>query len=293
MLARLFDASGGARWGLPRGDFEAALAASLAHRYPDRAPTAEEAERHFGSLHVEDLALAAACAAGAERAWEHFVAEYRPLLYRAADAIDATGRARDIADSLYADLYGLQERGGARSSLFRYFHGRSRLSTWLRAVLSQRHIDRLRAGRRLDPLPDDADSLPAAGGIGGNGDAGPNPERGRHHAAMQRALRAAIGALAPRDRLRLSCYYAQDLKLAAIGKLLKEHEATVSRHLARTRAAIREYVATRLRADHGMDDQAIQECFRSVIDDVGDMNLADLVGPAADRKIAPVDRSRE
>ena len=52
------------------------------------------------------------------------------------------------------------ERDGARQSLFRYFHGRSKLSTWLRAVLAQRHIDRLRAGRKLDPLPDDQDTLP-------------------------------------------------------------------------------------------------------------------------------------
>lgn len=293
LIARLFDESRGARWDLPRAAFEAALAASLAHAFADRPPTAADAERHLTSLHLEDLALATACAAGSERAWEHFITEYRPLLHRAADAIDPTGRARDLADSIHADLYGLQERGGARQSLFRYFHGRSRLATWLRAVLSQRHIDRLRAGRRLDPLPDDADALPAAAGIGGNGDARPNPERERYHAAMQRALRSAIAALAPRDRLRLSCYYAQDLTLLAIGRLLKEHESTVSRHLARTRTTIRESVAAELRSGHGMDDQAILECFRSVIDDVGDMNLADLVGPAADRKIAPLDRSRE
>ena len=46
----------------------------------------------------------------------------RPVLYRAADAIDATGNARELADSLYADLYGLAEKGGKRQSLFRYFH---------------------------------------------------------------------------------------------------------------------------------------------------------------------------
>ena len=41
------------------------------------------------------------------------------------------------------------------SAHFRYFHGRSSLSTWLRAVLSQRHVDRLRSARRQDPLPED------------------------------------------------------------------------------------------------------------------------------------------
>ncbi len=41
-------------------------------------------------------------------------------------------KAREMADSLYADLYGLRESSdGSRRSLFDYFHGRSKLSTWL------------------------------------------------------------------------------------------------------------------------------------------------------------------
>ena len=93
--------------------------------------------------------------AGDEQAWEHFVLVQRPLLYRAADALDPGGGARDLADSLYADLFGLGEHAGERQSLFRYFHGRSSLTTWLRAVLAQRHVDRLRTNRRLDALPDE------------------------------------------------------------------------------------------------------------------------------------------
>ena len=79
----------------------------------------------------------------------------RPLLYRAADALDPGGGARDLADSLYADLFGIGDHAGERQSLFRYFHGRSSLTTWLRAVLAQRHVDRLRTHRRLDALPEE------------------------------------------------------------------------------------------------------------------------------------------
>ena len=43
-----------------------------------------------------------------------------------------------------------------------------------------------------------------------------------------------LDALAPRDRLRLAYYYVEELTLAEIGKLLGEHEATVSRKLERT-----------------------------------------------------------
>ena len=40
--------------------------------------------------------------------------EYRPVLYRAADALDRGGGAREIADSLYAELYGIKDRPGDR-----------------------------------------------------------------------------------------------------------------------------------------------------------------------------------
>src|SRR4029079_14180055 len=100
-------------------------------------------------------ALARPWAEGTEPAWDRFVRDYRPVLYRAADALDPSGGARELADSLYGDLYGVQVRGSDRRSLFRYFQGRSSLATWLRAVLAQRYVDRLRAGRRLTPLPDD------------------------------------------------------------------------------------------------------------------------------------------
>jgi len=265
LLARLYDRAQAARWGLGREGFDRAVASSVASA---NVPPAE-VERFTAALHLEDLALAAACAAGLEPAWDHFIREHRPVLYRAADAIDPSGRARELADALYADLFGLKQQGGERQSLFRYFHGRSRLTTWLRAVLAQRHVDALRAGRRLETLPDDAEDAPAS----------PietvDPDRRRWVAAMQKALSEAVSALESRDRLRLSCYYAQGLTLAEIGRLLREHEATVSRHLARTRRLIRDAVEQVLRARHGLDDAAIRECFSSVAENAGTIDLAD------------------
>jgi RNA polymerase sigma factor (sigma-70 family) len=286
--APLYDRSRAADWGLAREAFTAALEASVAHAFPGVEPMTSEVDEHLASLQLEDLALAAACAAGSEPAWEHFVREFRPVLTRAADAIDPSGGARELADALYADLYGLGERAGARTSLFRYFHGRSRLATWLRAVLAQRHIDRLRGARRLDPLPDDPEVL-AGPDRSGPADA----EHARFVEAMRRALGGAVAALAPRDRLRLSCYYAQGMTLAAIGRLLKEHEATVSRHLARTRDAVRDNVESRLRTEQGMDADAVRACIRSVIGDAGTLDVAELIGAAADRKNPRADRSRE
>ena len=107
------------------------------------------------NAHAADLELARLCAAGDEPAWERFVREYRPLLYRAADALDNSGGARETADSLYADLYGVKHGQRDRQSLFQYFEGRSSLATWLRAVLAQRYVDRLRSQKKLEPLADD------------------------------------------------------------------------------------------------------------------------------------------
>jgi len=288
VVARLFERSQAGRWGLSVERFQAVLDASVAHAIAGGAAgnPGTDIERHLSSLHVEDMALAAACIDGHEPAWEHFVAEHRALLHRAADAIDSSGGGRDLADSVYAELFGLEIRDGKRQSLFRYFHGRSKLATWLRAVLAQRHIDRVRGTKRQDPLPDDGDSLAAP-----VRSTTPDPERERFTEAMRGALTATIAALAPRDRLRLGCYYAQDLKLAAIGRLLGEHEATVSRHLARTRREIRAAVEERLRAEHGMDAHAIEECFQSVTGDAGALDLDELLGTAPGRKKDASDRS--
>src|SRR6516164_8346041 len=122
-------------------------------------------------MNEEDLELARLCAEGDERAWERFVREYRPILYRAADALDSTQGAREIADSLYAELYGIKTAAGERQSLFRYYQGRSSLATWLRAVLAQRYVDLVRVQRRLESLPDEENAVQAAE---------PNPERTRY-----------------------------------------------------------------------------------------------------------------
>ena len=238
-------------------------------------------ERYLSSLHLADLALACACAAGVDHAWEHFVLQQRPLLYRAADALDPAGGAREIADSLYADLFGLREQDGVRASLFRYFHGRSSLTTWLRAVMAQRFVDRHRAARRLDPLPDDDSpaAMPAP-------PVAVDPDRAADLERMQRALTQALAALGPRDRLRLGCYYAQGLTLAQTGRVLAEHEATVSRQLAKTRRALREAVEHDLHAA-GLGPAEVDRCFAAVTEDAGPMDLTRLLGSDLRKEIAP------
>ena len=164
---------------------------------------------------ADDLELARLCAEGDERAWERFVRDYRPILYRAADALDRTQGAREIADSLYAELYGIKTAAGERQSLFRYYQGRSSLATWLRAVLAQRYVDRLRVQRKTEALPDEEAQRDAPARPVENDE--PDPDRTRYVALVREALGRAVAALTARDRLRLGCYYVQELTLRRPG----------------------------------------------------------------------------
>ena len=287
LVGRFYRQADASRWQVSQEQFGAALEASAAKAFSGAAPTPRDLERYLGSLRLEELALACACAAGDETAWEHFVLEYRPVLYRAADALDPSGGARELADALYADLFGLQvdvpppmsapapTPGGTseRKSLFRYFHGRSSLATWLRAVLSQRLVDRARARARTAPLPDAEPAAPAP-----RSEALSDPHRDRYLALIHAAFRDALTRLDPRDRLRLRYYYAQGLTLAQTGRLLREHEASVSRHLSSARKAIRRDVERHLSESDGLDPAEIERCFAYVSEDPGLLDLDRLLG---------------
>jgi RNA polymerase sigma-70 factor (ECF subfamily) len=286
-IERLHRQTRAGEWSLELEPFAAALERSARRYFGDDRPDAGDVERYLASLHLDDLAVACACAEGSNAAWDHFMREYRPVLYRAADALDPGGGARELADSLYGELFGLTLREGVRRSHFDYYHGRSTLGTWLRAVLSQRLVDRVRSVRRLDPLPDD-DAPQAV--------VAPAPAvDGRWLRALElvrMALVAAVAALAPRDRLRLSCYYAQSMTLAQIGRVLGEHEGTVSRHLTRTRKLLRKHVEGHLRDRERLSEAEIAECLTAVAADTGTLDLTELLGRDQRRKEVVPERSK-
>lgn len=282
-LKALFAKAEAARW-LSFDEFAQAVGASVDHAFSAGPPAPRELDRYVATLHGADLALATACALGRDEAWEHFIREHRPVLYRAADALDPSGGARDIADSLYADLYGMRQGDRASASLFRYFHGRSSLSTWLRAVLSQRYVDRIRAGRRFESLPEN-DSTPGFAAPRPN-----DPDRERLVPLVERALRSAIAELPASDRLRLRSYHVGGMTLAQIGRLTGEHEATVSRHLSRIRKELRATVERRL-SDVPLSPAQIVRAFELTAQDPGELNLQQVFDAPARKESAP-DRSR-
>jgi len=154
----------------------------------------------------------------------------------------------------------------------------------------------LRVDRKLEPLPDDELSLPTVGaGFSRPGvepaDSGPH-ESDRCRELIRDALTRAVSELPSRERLRLACYYAQELTLAETGKLLGEHEATCSRHLARTRKTLRGEIERQLREQHTLSAAEIADCFGAASQDPGELDLRQLLRMEPDRKESRVDRSR-
>jgi RNA polymerase sigma-70 factor, ECF subfamily len=253
LTRQLFAESLADRWHLSFQSFQAALTRSAAKRFCESSPTAGKIQEYFSSLHMKDLALACACVDGSENAWNEFVAEYRSYLRAAAAAIlrrpSADPAAIELADSLFADLYGMSGGKGSGRSLFRYFHGRSSLKTWLRAVLAQRHIDSIRSEKKFDSLDDGAEdgetrSVPELSVV----EIPSDPHREMYLQKFREALTLALASLDARDRERLRLYYAEDRTLAQIGRELGEHESSVSRNLERVRRELRGTVEGLLRA---------------------------------------------
>jgi len=264
LVASLYSQSGSDRWGLTRTQFVCGLERSVRKRFLDGLPARERLEEYLFSLHIEDLALAAACLEGCEAGWEYFVQEYRGYLRAAAGAITKASRygsnPQELADSLFSDLFGLVDGKRGERSLFRYFHGRSSLKTWLRTVLAQRHVDHIRGQRRWESLDGEEGEKPEL-------PAEPlqtpliDPHRPHYLSCFSTALKRSLQLLSADDRERLELYYARQMKLAEIGRKLGEHESSVSRSLDRIRRELRAFTERHLQEVFSLSDAEIQQCF--------------------------------
>jgi len=251
LLEWLYARAQAGRWLVTRERFAGALERSAKKALTSVPVSAQKLHEYLDGLHLEDLALATACADGSEAAWEYFISTYRTYLRTSAAAIlrcpSGSPQSSDLADSLFSELYGLADGKPSERSLFRYFHGRSSLKTWLRAILAQRHIDSVRASRRFEELPgeDTSDGKPPT--MLGPPPQPLDPHREHYAACFTRALQTALSQLARQEKERLRLYYAEDKTLAEIGRLLGEHESSVSRHLERVRRELRQSVEEILR----------------------------------------------
>lgn len=270
LLEELWQESDGANCGLGREEFGRILAAIGAAQnfglLEGVRASREDQSRFFRALKLGDLVLARACAAGNERAWEHFVAIYREPLVRAAIAITGSeSLGRDLADQLYAELYGLTTKDGARRCPLESYRGRGSLMGWLRTTLAQRHVDHYRRSRREEPLQDLDVAGPADEAKGTS----------KQLTALERAVEAALLGCAAEDRLLLASYYLDGRTLLEIAKLLHVHEATVCRRLKRVCEDLRKEIVKELQR-MGMSRRAAEEALGTDPRDL-DMNMKKLL----------------
>lgn len=270
LVSSLYSQSGAQRWGLSRAQFAGGLERSLRKRFAKGRPDQDRLEEYLLMLHSEDLAMATACLEGSEAAWEYFVQEYRGYLRAAAGAITKASRyganSHELADSLFSDLFGLVDGKRGERSLFRYFHGRSSLKTWLRTVLAQRHVDHIRAQRRLESLdaedgekpelPPERVQQPRL-----------DPHRSHYLACFAEALKRSLQLLPAEDHERLELYYVRQVRLAEIGRRLGEHESSVSRNLERVRRELRALTEKHLREEFSLSEAEIAQCFDYAAED--------------------------
>ena len=251
-MEEMFQSSDAARWSVPPEDLARAIWRGLvtpAGDDPGAIPALLQAIR------AKDLALALGCARGNEPAWDTFCAQYRPVLYDSARAlVHDEARARELADSLLAELYGLEKTEAGRNSRFAYFHGRSSLKTWLRAVLYQKFVDEYRRESKLAPLDEEIAEPPAR-------PASVSAEDDRRYAdCLGEAVEAALAELRAPERLLLSWYYVEELTLKEIGRLTGEHEATISRHLETLRKRLRLRIENHLRDVKKLSAFEVEQC---------------------------------
>jgi RNA polymerase sigma-70 factor (ECF subfamily) len=235
LIAELYDKSDAAAFEIDLEQFRQVLE-GIGHRSGE-----------LESLKIEDLALAQGCARGNDAAWERFAARYGGRLRTIALSITREeSSARDLAGSLYADLF------GSRKLLS--YSGRGSLEGWLRAVMAQEHINWIRASQRLT-------SYEAAAEFGAVTDRHPSDE---HLAA---AVDAALCILKSEERFLLASYYLDGRTLAEIARTLHVHESTVSRRMEKLVVKLRKQTIKELRR-RGVTGAAAEELLGSDVRDI-------------------------
>ena len=232
---------------------------------PEKQADERQRETFWRGLHLEELAIARGCALGRESAWRRFLAQYREQLTRAA--VEMTGSAalgEELASALYSELFGLTEREGKRWSPLLRYSGRGSLMGWLRAILAQRRVNQYRKIGRETEL---GEIEPAAA-------VSEEPELERVE-DLRLALKMTLGEASAEERFLLSAYYLDQHTLHEISRVLRVHEATVSRKLKRATEHLRKELLRTLRG-RGLSRRAAEEALGTDPRDL-DMNLKKLL----------------
>jgi RNA polymerase sigma-70 factor (ECF subfamily) len=206
----------------------------------------------YRSLRLEELVLARGCAAGNEHAWEVFLTRYREKLYDSARYITKEeSSARELADCIYADLFGTTTRDGERVSKLASYTGRGSLEGWLRTVLAQEWVNRYRKRRREVSLEEESEE-------GAQFAAPQQADVAQVREPVVAATDAALADLSSEEKFILSSYYLDKRTLAEIARTLRVHESTISRKVEKLAKTVRKKILDHL-VKSGMSRRQAEE----------------------------------
>jgi RNA polymerase sigma-70 factor (ECF subfamily) len=259
-VAMVYEKSRGQVFGLTREQFDGILG-EIARKYLPVDAAQSEIRELYTSLRVEELALARACALGHEHAWEVFLTRYREKLYDVAGYITKeSSAARELADSIYAELYGTATRDGQRASKLASYTGRGSLEGWLRTVMAQEHINRYRRQRRLVSLDEETEEGIQFASAESEAAIAVDPR-------VEAAVDEVLVALPSEDRFVLASYFLDERTLAEIARTLGVHESTISRKLDKLAKSLRKQILASL-GRRGMSRRQAQEALEVDVRDL-------------------------
>jgi RNA polymerase sigma-70 factor, ECF subfamily len=267
--AALYQRSGAAAYGVTAEQFGAILDEILRKHLSQNSTqlSAQQRADFCAALRLEELALARACAAGNERAWQDFISRYRQKLHHMALHITRDAASgEELADSLFAELYGVNARteNGLRKSKLMFYTGRGSLEGWLRTVMAQEFINRYRKQKRTVSLEEQTEEgVQFASAL-------PDPACALDHGSHQHletATDEALAELSSEDRFTLAAYYLDGRTLAEIARTLGLHESSVSRRLDRLSTGIRKRILAGLQA-RGMSYAQATEALETDVRDI-------------------------
>jgi RNA polymerase sigma-70 factor, ECF subfamily len=259
LVAEMHLKSGSEKLGLTQEAF-AEILCEIGEKH---GPSASEHELRtlFLSLRIDELVLARACAAGHNSAWEIFLTRFREKLYQSALRIAREeSAARELADTLYADLYGTNLRDGERVSKLSSYTGRGSLEGWLRTVLAQEYVNRYRRTKRLVSLDEESEDGTQFSAQAAEPVPSADPR-------LEQATDEALAILPAEERTVLAAYYLDGRTLAEIARMLGVHESTISRKLDKLAKGLRKQILAGL-ARRGMSRRQAEEALETDVRDL-------------------------
>jgi len=260
VVAELYEKGRASEFGISGEEFRQILW-SIGEKYLGSGVSHMQLQEFCRGLRIEELVLARACASGHERAWEVFLTRYRAKLYDIAGYITKeSSAARELADSIYADLYGMHARDGHRVSKLASYTGRGSLEGWLRTVIAQEYINRYRRHRRNVSLDEEVEA--------GAQFASPQPAPAQTiDPRLESATDEALEALPAEDRFVLAAYYLDGRTLAEIARTVVVHESTICRKIEKLGRRLRKQILAGL-SQRGMSRRQAMEALEADVRDL-------------------------